>query len=127
MHPYISGYCSSLISNHSSLLISPYSSKSMCEFSICYNGIDALPCWGEGGSGEGEESVEEVGALRLGEVLPVGDGGALGKHIGNGVRDALVKVFGGDVGIEEFDKDLLWVCVLCPCGYGKDGVVASAK
>lgn len=68
----------SLLSTHYSLLL-PSSSlpKSMSKFAIRHDGIDALSVGGEGGGGEVEEAVEEVGALCLREVLPVGDGGAL--------------------------------------------------
>ena len=99
----------------------------MDEFSVRHYGIDALPVGRKGGGGEVKQVVEQVGALCLREVLPVGNGGALGKHIGNGVRDALVQVFGSDVGVEEFYEYLLGVGVLCACWYGKDGVVASAE
>ena len=75
----------SLLTTHYSLLTTTYyllpppSSlpKSMGKFAIRHDGIDALPCGGEGRGGEVEEAVEEVGALCLREVLPIGDGGAL--------------------------------------------------
>ena len=99
----------------------------MSKFAIRHDGINALSRGGEGRCGEVEEAVEEVGALCLREVLPVGDGGALGEHVGDGVRDAFVQVLRSDVCVEEFYEHLLGVCILRSCGYGKDGVVASAK
>ena len=78
-------HCIALLTTHYSLLTTTYYlllttcslPKSMSKFAIRHDGIDTLPCGGEGRGGEVEEAVEEVGALCLREVLPVGDGGAL--------------------------------------------------